>query len=101
VPRHHALESTAPQLAVRYRRWRNAVAAGEVLGEARVAMQTMAAGTLFTVESDDEAAAAGSSSDGGGASSGGGGPMDSVLEGAAEGFADDIERLAVRTQERA
>jgi hypothetical protein len=79
------------KLGVRYRRWRNAVAAGEVFGEARVAMQTMAAGQLFSVDEDE------------GGSGGGreGGAMDSVLDGAAEGFADDIERLAARAQERA
>ncbi|GBG00595.1 chlorophyllide a oxygenase [Raphidocelis subcapitata] len=73
------------KLGVRYRRWRNSVAAGEVFGEARGAMQTMAAGQLFSVDEEDGGS-------GGGAAVG----ADAVLEGAAEGFADDVERLAAR-----
>ncbi|KIZ05492.1 chlorophyllide a oxygenase [Monoraphidium neglectum] len=75
------------KLAVRYRRWRNSVAAGEVFGEARTAMQRMGAGSMFSV--DDGAASDGEGE--GGAARG-----DAVLEGAAEGFADDIERAARR-----
>ena len=80
------------KLGVRYRRWRNGVAAGALLGEARGALQTMAAGQLFSVEEEE---ADGDAEGGGG---GGGGALDSVLEGAAEGFADDLERLAARAE---
>ena len=73
------------KLAVRYRRWRNIDAAGEVFGEARTAMQTMGAGQLFTVDEE-----AGSSDE-----------ADAVMEGAAEGFADAIELAAQRTEEEA
>jgi hypothetical protein len=100
------------KLGVRYRRWRNSVAAGEVFGEARAALQTVSAGQLFAVEDDEDdddacaisALASGEESDaeGGGVAGprsgggGAGGALDSVLEGAAEGFADDLERLAAR-----
>lgn len=78
------------KLAVRYRRWRNSVAAGEVFGEARTAMQTMGAGQLFTV--DEEAGGNGSGL------SGSESEGDSVMEGAAEGFADAIELAARRAE---
>lgn len=42
------------KLAVRYRRWRNAVGAGEMEGAAAQAAQAMSAGQLFTVEEDEE-----------------------------------------------
>lgn len=41
------------KLAVRYRRWRNAVGAGEVEGAAAQAAQAMSAGQLFTVEEEE------------------------------------------------
>jgi len=82
------------KLGVRYRRWRNSVAAGEVFGEARVAMQTMAAGQLFSVD-EEEGGGRGAGEGAGAALS----SVDMVMEGAAEGFADDIERLTVRAEQ--
>lgn len=73
------------KLGVRYRRWRNAVAAGEVFGAARTELQTMAAGQLFSVdESDGEEGEVG-------------GRREVAME-AAEGFADAIE-LALQKKE--
>lgn len=60
------------KIGVRYRRWRNTVAAGEVFGDARGAAQMATAGQVFAVDTAAEA----------------------VLEGVAEGFADQVGEVA-------